>query len=97
LAISYRERGDLEAAVRTANQAMARYRELLLDREVGLLENELALTYMGLGSLDRASTYASAADARLRDRRRARPAHVSDARPDRVGLGATSRFITTAI
>jgi len=66
LAQSYRERGDLEAAVRLANQAMARYRELFLEREVALLENELALNYMGLGSFERARTYAAGAEARMR-------------------------------
>ena len=66
LAASYRERGDLEAAVRLANQAMARYRELFLESEVALLENELALNYMGMGSYERARAYASAADERMR-------------------------------
>ncbi len=66
LAVSYRERGDLEAAIRTANQAIARYRELFLDREIALLENELALNYMGLGSLERARSHAAAADERMR-------------------------------
>ena len=62
LAVSYRERGDLEAAVRLANQALARYREAFLDREVALLENELALNYAGMGSLDRARTHANAGE-----------------------------------
>jgi len=66
LAVSYRERGDLEAAIRMANQAMARYRDALLDREVALLENELALNYMGMGSLDRASSHAAEAEAGMR-------------------------------
>jgi transcriptional regulator with XRE-family HTH domain len=65
LAVSYRERGDLEAAVRLANQAMARYRELFLEGEVALLENELALNYMGMGSFERARSYATAADERM--------------------------------
>jgi tetratricopeptide (TPR) repeat protein len=66
LAISYRERGDLEAAIRTANQALARYRESMLDREAAAMENELALTYMGLGSLDRARTHIATSEALLR-------------------------------
>ena len=66
LAISYRERGDLEAAIRTANQALARYRETMLDREAALMENELALTYMGLGSLDRARAHITTSEALMR-------------------------------
>jgi tetratricopeptide (TPR) repeat protein len=66
LAISYRERGDLEAAIRLANQALARYREALLDREVAMLENELALTYLAMGSTQRAVEHADLADAGMR-------------------------------
>ena len=66
LAYSYRERGDLEAAIRTANQALARYGEVMLDREVALLENELALNYMSMGSLERARTHAAAAETGMR-------------------------------
>ena len=66
LAASYRERGDLEAAVRLANQAMAQYRAMFLEREVAMLENELALNYMGLGSLERARSFAAAAEQRMR-------------------------------
>ncbi len=66
LATSYRERGDLEAAIRVADQAIARYRDALLDREVALLENDLALTYMAMGSLARAREHAGLADTGLR-------------------------------
>jgi len=66
LAISYRERGDLEAALRLANQALARYREAAVDREQAMLENEVALNLMGMGALDRARTHAAAADSHFR-------------------------------
>jgi transcriptional regulator with XRE-family HTH domain len=66
LAYSYRERGDLEAAIRVANQALARYSEAMLDREVASVENELALNYMAMGYLDRARTHATAAEAGMR-------------------------------
>jgi transcriptional regulator with XRE-family HTH domain len=66
LAVSYRESGDLEGALRLANQALARYRESFLDRQVALLENELALNYLGLGSLDRAREHAGIAESGMR-------------------------------
>jgi transcriptional regulator with XRE-family HTH domain len=66
LAYTYRERGDYEAAMRLANQALARYRETFLEREQALLENELALTYAGMGSYDRAREHAVRGDAQLR-------------------------------
>jgi transcriptional regulator with XRE-family HTH domain len=66
LAATYRERGDLEAAVRLADQAIARFREAMLEREVALLENDLALSYMAMGSIARAREHAAAADAALR-------------------------------
>ena len=66
LAYTYRERGDYEAAMRLANQALARYRETFLERELALLENDLALTYIGLGSFDRAREHAAVGDAQMR-------------------------------
>ncbi|HLX35632.1 MAG TPA: helix-turn-helix domain-containing protein [Candidatus Limnocylindrales bacterium] len=66
LAYTYRERGDFEAAMRLANQALARYRETFLDREVALLENDLALTYSGMGLFDRARDHAATGEAQMR-------------------------------
>jgi tetratricopeptide (TPR) repeat protein len=66
LAISYRERGDHEAAIRLANQALARYREAYLDREVAVLENELALDYMAMGAIERARSHVATAEAGFR-------------------------------
>jgi transcriptional regulator with XRE-family HTH domain len=66
LAYTYRERGDFEAAMRLANQALARYRESFAEREQALLENELALTYMGMGLFDRARERAAAGETQMR-------------------------------
>lgn len=63
LAISYRESGDYEAAVSTATQAIAYFRAAEDGLEVALLDNELALTLLALGSLERARSHAVAAHA----------------------------------
>jgi transcriptional regulator with XRE-family HTH domain len=63
LAIGYRERGDFEAALGAAGQAIARFHALESDGEVGTLENELALVHLAMGTLDRASTHADRAEA----------------------------------
>jgi transcriptional regulator with XRE-family HTH domain len=81
LAVGYREGGDTEAAIRMANQAIARFREMDADREVAGLENELALTHLALGSLRRAREHVAAAEAiwtRLGEPRSR--AHVMDTR-----------------
>jgi transcriptional regulator with XRE-family HTH domain len=65
LAMSYRENGDLEAAIGLANQAIARFQAAEGDREIAVLENELALTHLGLGALERARTHAALADGRF--------------------------------
>ena len=65
LAMSYRESGDLEAAIGLANQALARFHAAEGDREIAVLENELALTHLALGSLERARGHAALADERL--------------------------------
>ncbi|MGH2464225.1 MAG: tetratricopeptide repeat protein, partial [Candidatus Limnocylindrales bacterium] len=65
LAISYREHGDLEAAIGLANQALARFAAAEGDREIAVLENELALTHLGLGSTERARSHAALADERF--------------------------------
>ncbi|HYN70814.1 MAG TPA: helix-turn-helix transcriptional regulator [Candidatus Eisenbacteria bacterium] len=62
LAISYRERGDMEAAIGLANQAIDRFRAIDGRREVGMLENELALVHLALGSIERARQHAALAD-----------------------------------
>lgn len=62
LAIGYRERGDYEAAIGLAGQALARFRELESDREVAVLENELALVHLSMGSIERATEHAELAE-----------------------------------
>ncbi len=66
LAIGYRESGDYEAAFGLANQALARFRAAEGDREIAVLDNELALTHLALGSIERARDHADLADQRLR-------------------------------
>ena len=61
LAISYRERGDMEAAIGLANQAIDRFRAIDGRREVAVLENELALVHVALGSVERARQHATTA------------------------------------
>jgi tetratricopeptide (TPR) repeat protein len=77
LAVSYRERGDMEAAIGLANQAIERFRAINGRREVAMLENELALVHLALGSIERAHQHAAQADELFRalDDERAR-AHV---------------------
>lgn len=65
LAISYRESGDYEAAITTATQAIAYFRAAEDALEIALLDNELALTHLALGTLERARTHAAAAHERL--------------------------------
>ena len=66
LAASYRELGDLEAAISTANQSLAHFRAAAADLEVASLENELALVYLSLGNTGRARQHAEAARASFR-------------------------------
>ncbi len=88
LAVSYRERGDFEAAIGLAGQALARFRDLDGDREVAMLENELALTHLAMGSIARATEHAERADVALRrlgDERAL--AHVLESKAQ-IALGA---------
>jgi tetratricopeptide (TPR) repeat protein len=54
LAAAYRNGGDLEAAIRTGQQALALLRTAESELEVGLVENHLALAYAANGNLARA-------------------------------------------
>lgn len=79
LAISYRESGDYEAALTSGSQSLALFRAAESGRDVAALSNNLALTFLALGSLDRAAELvASAADAAgaLDDQRLL--AHIAD-------------------
>jgi tetratricopeptide (TPR) repeat protein len=61
LANSYRELGDFEAAISTGTQSLARFKAAEADFEAASIENELALVYLGIGSLDLARTHAAKA------------------------------------
>lgn len=63
LALSYRELGDYEAAISTGTQSLARFRSADAGFEAASIQNELALVYLALGSLDVARTHAAEAHA----------------------------------
>jgi tetratricopeptide (TPR) repeat protein len=63
LAVSYREAGDLEASVVAGIKSLALYRSAEAEREEAILSNNLALTYLRLGNLDRAGELLAAARA----------------------------------
>src|SRR5574340_1131371 len=65
LAISYREAGDLEAALRLGWEALAYFEAAASQLDVAVLENELALNFLARGSLHQAEEHAAAAEARL--------------------------------
>ncbi len=61
LAISYRELGDVEAAIRAGTQALALYRSAGALLESATIENEMALAYLAAGNLSRAGELAGGA------------------------------------
>jgi len=61
LAISYRETGDLEAAIRTGTQSLALYRSAGAVLEGAGIENDLALAYLASGNVERAAEMAEQA------------------------------------
>lgn len=61
LAISYRELGDIEGAIRVGTQAMALYRAAGALLESATIENDLALAYLASGNMARATELASGA------------------------------------
>jgi transcriptional regulator with XRE-family HTH domain len=61
LAISYRETGDLEGAIRVGTQGMALYRAAGAKAESAAIANDLALAYLAIGRLDRAREFADEA------------------------------------
>lgn len=66
LATTYRELGDLEAAIRSGTQGLALMRAADADVEAGMLENDLALAFLAIGNTARADALATASDERLR-------------------------------
>lgn len=63
LALTYREMGDLEGAMVTAQQSLSHFRAASADLEVASIENELALVHLARGRLDAARTHAATARA----------------------------------
>lgn len=61
LAISYRETGDLEAAIRTGTQSLGLYRAAGAILEGAGIENDLALAYLQSGNVERAQELAAQA------------------------------------
>jgi tetratricopeptide (TPR) repeat protein len=67
LAISYRETGDLEAAIRAGTQGLALLRAAGSSFESAQIENDLALAYMATGNLARARELATEAHREFED------------------------------
>jgi tetratricopeptide (TPR) repeat protein len=67
LAVSYAETGDHEAALRAGIEALALFEAADAERAASSLRNSLAMTYMQIGNLERAT--AMAIDARERSTR----------------------------
>ena len=65
LAISYREVGDFEAAIRAGTQGMALYRAAGAIFESARIENDLALAYLATGQIGRARELANDARAQI--------------------------------
>jgi tetratricopeptide (TPR) repeat protein len=65
LATTYRELGDLEAAIRIGTESLMLTRAAEIRVETAFLENDLALAYMAVGNLGRAEELATAADSRV--------------------------------
>ena len=61
LAISYRESGDVESAIRVGQQGLALYRAAGAPFEAATIENDLAMAYLATGNLERATELASEA------------------------------------
>ncbi len=79
LAYSYRETGDLEGAIRTGHESLALFRASGSELEMAALENDMALAYLALRNLPRASELAAKARARFEELNDQRwLAHVDD-------------------
>jgi transcriptional regulator with XRE-family HTH domain len=65
LALSYRETGDFEAAVRSGIASLELFRKVEAQRESAALENDLALSYLALGNTNRAAEMITSARATL--------------------------------
>ena len=63
LAYSYRETGDIEAAIRSGVASLELFRRSEAERESAIMENELALAYLALGNTSRAVEMSGSAHA----------------------------------
>jgi len=87
LAQGYRLTGDLEAAIRTGTETLGLFRSIEARAETGLIENELALTYLGLGNVTEAGRHAREAHEVFADADEFRLAHVVDTEAQ-IALGS---------
>ncbi|MDQ3447618.1 MAG: helix-turn-helix domain-containing protein [Chloroflexota bacterium] len=79
LAYSYTGAGDVEAAIRTGVESLGLFRAAEAEREAAVLENYLALAYLRIGNVERASDFAAHARSRhTEDGNRRALAHVAD-------------------
>lgn len=79
LALSYRELGDYEGALSTGAHSLAMFKAADAEVEAASIQNELALVYLALGSLDLARHHAAEAHAVFSRRDDARwLAHVTE-------------------
>lgn len=98
LALSYRETGDYEGAIRAGSASLVLFRAIDSAAEMGAMENELAMSFLAVGNLDRAGELVSRARQRfedLSDRRKV--AHVAETE-SRIALaqGDTDRALERA-
>jgi transcriptional regulator with XRE-family HTH domain len=63
LAYAHRLAGDLEIAIRTGTESLALFRAIEARGETASIENELAMTYLGIGNLTEAERHAAVARA----------------------------------
>jgi transcriptional regulator with XRE-family HTH domain len=79
LAYNYTGTGDVEAAIRTGVESLGLFRAAEAEREAAVLENYLALAYLRIGNVERATGFASHARSRhTEDGNRRALAHVAD-------------------
>lgn len=98
LALSYRELGDFEAAISTGTQSLARFKASEADFETASIENELALVYLAIGSLQVARTHVAKAREYFTRRDDTRwLAHVTETEGQiALAAGSTDEAITLA-
>lgn len=99
LAISYRETGDVEAAIRAGTQGLALLRAAGASFESAQIENDLAMAYLATGNVGRArdlanearSEFEAAGDDRFLSAALDTEAQIALAEGDHAGAAATAR------